>query len=139
VRTLTDADNLRQAVESSEPTLILSKVVKKLVQRDFVKRENSLLLLNWLGEDIFNLKTSYFHKHMNYDSKKHINNKFIFIDEEYRIIGLLKGSKWDKELMWTEDYKDETKWTGGHFVGKIKKDRKTMTDKAFHILMIEKE
>ena len=135
---LNDADNLRQAVESTEPTLILSKVVKKMFSRYVFHSDKMSAFFNWLGDDMFNLTITYFHKYMAYDTKKHINNLFIFIDEEYRIIGLLKGSKWDKELMWAEDYKDETKWTGGHFVGKIKKDRKTMADKAFHILMIEK-
>ncbi len=137
--TLTDGENLRQAVESTEPTMILSKVVKKMFSRYSLNSEKIFLFIDWLGEDMFDLKLSYFHKHMAYDKKKHINNLFIFIDEEYQIIGLLKGSKWDKELMWAEDYKDETQWTGGHFVGKIKKDRKNMTEKAFHILMIEKD
>ncbi len=138
MRTLTDGENLRQAVESTEPTIILSKAVKKMFLRQSLHSDKIAMFLDWLGEDIFNLKLSYFHQYMIYDKKKHINNLFIFIDEKYRIIGLLKGSKWDRELMWAEDYKDETKWTGGHFIGKIKKDRKTMTDKAFHILMIER-
>ena len=139
MKTLSDGENLRHAVESTEPTMILSKVVKKMFSRYVFHPDKMSAFFNWLGEDIFNLKLTYFHKHMDYDKKKHINNLFIFIDEEYQIIGLLKGSKWDKELMWVEDYKDETKWTGGHFVGNIKKDRKTMTERAFHILMIEKE
>lgn len=125
---LDDKKMLRQMIESVEPKKIFINLLSKM--NDVQKRH----LLSALNVDVKTVQPTYFHKHYIYKKREHSNNAFLFIDEEYRIIGMLKGSKWNSEYFVFEKYdKKSTKNQYGKFV--IEKNRNTMTQKAFHILM----
>jgi hypothetical protein len=57
---------------------------------------------------------------------------FLFLDNEYKILGVLKGSKWDKDWEDCEDYRQEH--SNYRYSFSIKKTRKALTERAFHIL-----
>jgi hypothetical protein len=129
---MSDMDLLRQSIEFLEPKSILKKVLSK---KSEMKRRK---MLKVLSVDVKQVQPIYIHKHIPYKRKLYQNNMFMFIDNEYKIIGFLKGNDWDEKWKDAEDYTQQRHGYFGYSHSVIK-NRKNMTEKSFHILMFEQK
>jgi hypothetical protein len=125
---LNDRDLLRQAIESIEPREIFRKMIKGM------NGDSKRAFIYYTNIDVKNANPSYVYKHTPYSRKNNIDDVFIFLDSEYKIMGVLKGSTWSSNYSSFERY--EKMGTYYHKYS-IKKTRKELSEKAFHILMID--
>jgi hypothetical protein len=128
---LSDLDLLRQSVESVEPRELFLKVYNK---KDYDKRREVLKVLR---VDVKNIQPIYIHQHFKYKRKEYKENWFMYVDENYKIIGFTKGAEWDSSWMKAEDYDKLSR--GYNSRNTVIKTRKKMWERSFHILMFKAE
>lgn len=108
-----------------------NKVFKQVIKRFGVsidKRE----FLRYLKVDVKTVEPIYFNE-MKYSKNEHGECLFIFLDKEYNIMGILKGNTWEEhKVSIFEHYHKNPKYG-------VIKNRKNLTEKAYHILMITPE
>lgn len=124
---LTDRDLMVKMIEGTEPREILKKALKRKTYD-----KNKRMLLSALKVNPSTCNVLYFFSHTPYKRKEMINDTFLFLDKEYKILGVLKGSTWDKDWENFEDYRQEESNYRHSF--STKKTRKELTERAFHIL-----
>lgn len=124
---LSDRDLMKKMIEASEPREILKKALKRKTYG-----KNKRLLLSALNVNPSTCNVVYFLSHTPFKRKEMANDTFLFLDNEYKILGVLKGSTWDKSWEDCEDYNQEH--SNYRYSFSIKKTRKALTERAFHIL-----
>ncbi|MFW6242654.1 MAG: hypothetical protein ACOC2W_00685 [bacterium] len=103
--------------------LLLKKVVSN------ADRYNKNNLINVMKVDVENCHPINF-ENETYSYKQHGNCLFLYIDEDYQVMGILKGSTHKKEFSNAESYDNNPNWYNG-----IIKNRKHLEPKAKYILM----
>jgi hypothetical protein len=124
---MSDMEILQQAVESSFPKEIFMKVVARH-NETFVR-----LMIDVLKVDIKTVQPIYIHKHLKY-TRKLAHNMFMFLDNQYQVLGYLKGNTWSDDFSRAEDYQKPKKHEQ---YKRVQKKREVMWKKAYHILMFE--
>lgn len=134
---VTDSSTLVEAMAATQTNYLLKKAVTG--KKEAFGRQNKIY--KYLKIDIENAVPIYFNG-MKYKKSLHENNLFFFLDENCKIMGILKGNSRDKITSNTtyndlEDYDDEGK---AYAIGKkVVKNRKNLTEQATHILMLTPE
>jgi len=117
---------IQQAVASVTTNNIFKKVVENLgniSKRDF---------LRFFQVDLKTVEPFY---HIGGYSKMYDNNTFLFIDKEFKVIGMLKGNKWDNNQSGLEFYNPNH----NNMYGGVIKNWKNMKNLAYYILMFTPE
>jgi hypothetical protein len=125
---LSEKDSFLQMLEGGEPKEILRKLLKKKKKSWGNRRKRKFL--SALQIDVKNCNPHYMFHNTPFKRKEMENDTFLFIDKDYKILGVLKGSKWNKEWEEFEDFKSGN----GSYSFEIKKNRKSLSQRAFHIL-----
>ena len=110
---------INQAVAAVTTNDIFKKMIKA---NKSINKRNFLRMLN---VDVKTVTPIYFNDKV-YNKNKHKDCWFLFLDKEYRIMGILFENTWNKEFSQYESYKET-------------KNRKRLTEQAYHILMITPE
>lgn len=122
---------LKEMVFSVQTNYIFKEMLKnvsKSYRQRFVKE---------LRVDVQTIEPIYFNS-QRYKSKDHKDSYFLFIDKDFRLIGMLKGSSWDKDWENYEAYSMKRNWHNEYSRAVIK-NRTNMQDIATHILMVTPE
>lgn len=139
-----DAVELKRAVYAAEPDWLFRKFLCTLKETNFYdkpelrksytksKRDkiiNFLKVKNNVKPIVFN--------DMKYSKSQHEDCMFMFLDDELRVIGFLKGNEWNEKWREFEAYQAGT--AKSNYVFDVAKNRKNMTEKAAYILMFTPE
>lgn len=126
---LTTAEQeLREAIFSVQTNYIFKRMLMNInssYRKNFVKE---------LRVDVQTIEPIYFNG-QKYKVKDHKDNYFLFIDKDFKLIGMLIGSTWNKDWENYEAYDMKRSWNG-KYSSVVVKNRSNMSEIATHILMI---
>lgn len=126
---------LHNAVYETQTNWILKKLIYSMRYIPKYGQSKASKLIKLLQIDISKCEPIYFNGQA-YKKSEHENNYFLFIDNEFKLMGILLGNSWDKDFEDIEQYE----WTKPYSYGDhIKKNRKNLTEGATHILMFTPE
>lgn len=127
-------DELTDAVWSVQTNYILKRLAINLrTQNKYDIRLSQFVRL--LKVDIENCTPIYFNG-MTYKKKEHGDNFFLFLDNNFKLMAILQGNERDEKEFSKLEFWD---WERGYGRHEVKKNRKNLTEKATHILMITPE
>lgn len=125
---------LQQAVYATQTNYVLKRMINNF---DNSLRNDKTRFIKFLNVDIKNCEPIYFND-MKYSKARHENCRFFFLDEEFKIIGILRGNLWNESVVEEYEHYSYRKKSTFNQDGIIK-NRKNLTEAATHILMITKE
>ena len=136
VKKVDELKELRNAVFATQPNYILKQVIRDLNHKNaYYGESNAAKLIKLLQINPATCVPIYFNE-MTYKKKEHEKNFFLFLDEEFRLMGILKGNTHKEEFNEIERYSSGNDFA---FSFSVIKNRKNLTAKATHILMITPE
>lgn len=121
---------LKQAVAAVTTNDVFKRMLKA---NSTIDKRNFLRLLN---VDVNTVTPIYFNR-QKYKKDEHQNNWFLFLDEQFRLIGMLLGSQWNENHSQYEWYTRGMPTIYDKY--KVVKNRINMQKVAYHILMITPE
>lgn len=125
--------DLREAVFSVQTNYVFKRALRNINKRR-MDRSSRKEFIKLFSVDVQNVEPIYFNG-QKYSVKLHKNNLFLFLNRDFEIIGILKGSSWYKEWEKFENYSARKSWHNKDSKAVIK-NRINMEAIATHILMI---